>query len=400
MGEPEARQCINILGISLHPMRFMAAADLLEQWIAERLPRIVCFPGSDMLAASQRNTNLGSALNGADLTATDGMMLVRLCRWFGATQAERVYGPAVMLELCRRSPGLGYRHFFYGGKPGVVATLAARLQEQFPGLSVVGTISPPFRPLTESELAEDIRLINESQADVVLDRVRLTKAGAVGHRKPQPSARAAAACRGRSVRLSCRFRSPSPPLGARSRRGVALPPLHAATPLVAALRGAAGPVPWSSHLAGHPLAQVSHLRCRQRGSVIQSEAVIASAVPARPYLALGCSRLIDFCVATLVGIMVLPVIVLAIIAIKLVDPGPALCIPKPARQRRPAVQIFQAPQHAFAFRRLAARLSGIRILRPGTRAFTATPVTAHPYYPWWARFYAATASTSCRRSGT
>jgi N-acetylglucosaminyldiphosphoundecaprenol N-acetyl-beta-D-mannosaminyltransferase len=27
--------------------------------------------------------------------------------------------------------------------------------------------SPPFRPLTESELAEDIRLINESQADVV-----------------------------------------------------------------------------------------------------------------------------------------------------------------------------------------------------------------------------------------
>jgi N-acetylglucosaminyldiphosphoundecaprenol N-acetyl-beta-D-mannosaminyltransferase len=165
--KPQARQFINILGIGLHPMRFTAAADLLERWVAERLPRVVCFPGSDMLAASQRNTKLGSALNGADLTATDGMMLVRLCRWFGATQAERVYGPDVMLELCRRSPGRGYRHFFYGGKPGVVATLAARLQEQFPGLSVVGTISPPFRPLTESELTEDIRLINESQADVV-----------------------------------------------------------------------------------------------------------------------------------------------------------------------------------------------------------------------------------------
>jgi N-acetylglucosaminyldiphosphoundecaprenol N-acetyl-beta-D-mannosaminyltransferase len=165
--KPHARQFINILGISLHPMRFMTAADLLEQWIAERLPRIVCFPGSDMLAASQRNTKLGSALNGADLTATDGMMLVRLCRWFGAAQAERVYGPDLMLELCRRSPAGGYRHFFYGGKPGVVATLTDRLQEQFPGLSVVGAISPPFRPLTESELAEDIRLINESHADVV-----------------------------------------------------------------------------------------------------------------------------------------------------------------------------------------------------------------------------------------
>jgi len=60
--------------------------------------------------------------------------------------------------------------------------------------------------------------------------------------------------------------------------------------------------------------------------VIQSEAVIPSAVPARPYLAPGCSRLIDFCVATLVGIMVLPLLSLAIIAIKLVDPGPAFYV--------------------------------------------------------------------------
>ena len=161
------RQFVHILGVRLHPMRFMAAVDLMERWIAERLARVVCFPGSDMLAACQDNTQLQIALNTADLTATDGMMLVRLCRWFGAAHAERVYGPDVMLELCRRSPGRGYRHFFYGGAPGVGTTLASRLQEQFPGLSVAGTCSPPFRPLSESELADDIRLINDSQAEVV-----------------------------------------------------------------------------------------------------------------------------------------------------------------------------------------------------------------------------------------
>ncbi len=158
---------VNILGVRLHPMRFTAAVDLMERWIAERLPRVVCFPGSDMLAACQHNKQLQIALNTADLTATDGMMLVRLCRWFGVDYAERVYGPDVMLELCRRSSGRGYRHFFYGGAPEVGTTLASRLQEQFPGLSIVGTCSPPFRPLSESELAEDIRLINDSQADVV-----------------------------------------------------------------------------------------------------------------------------------------------------------------------------------------------------------------------------------------
>ncbi len=57
---------------------------------------------------------------------------------------------------------------------------------------------------------------------------------------------------------------------------------------------------------------------------IESEVVINSAAPAHPYpsLALACSRLIDLCVAIVVGIMVLPVICVAVIAIKLVDPGP------------------------------------------------------------------------------
>ena len=161
------RLLINVLGVGLHPMRFTAAVDLMERWIAEQSPRIICFPGSDMLAACRRNTRLRNALNAADLSATDGMMLVRLCRWLGAAHAERVYGPDVMLELCRRSAHARYRHFFYGGAPGVAEALAAHLQEQFPGLSIAGTYSPPFRPLAESELAENIRLINDSHADVV-----------------------------------------------------------------------------------------------------------------------------------------------------------------------------------------------------------------------------------------
>jgi N-acetylglucosaminyldiphosphoundecaprenol N-acetyl-beta-D-mannosaminyltransferase len=165
--KPRTQPFVNILGVRLHPMRFTAAVDLMEQWIAERLPRILCFPGSDMLAACQRNDRQRTALNNADVTLTDGMMLARLCRLFGAAHAERVYGPDVMLELCRRSPERGYRHFFYGGAPGVAETLAARLQEQFPGLRIVGTCSPPYRPLSESEIAEDMRLINDSQADVV-----------------------------------------------------------------------------------------------------------------------------------------------------------------------------------------------------------------------------------------
>jgi N-acetylglucosaminyldiphosphoundecaprenol N-acetyl-beta-D-mannosaminyltransferase len=166
-GSQRSRQCINILGVGLHPMRFSAAVDLMERWITERSPRIVCFPGSDMLAACQNNRQQQAALNQADLVATDGMMLTRLCRWHGAAHAERVYGPDVMLELCRRSVSKGYRHFFYGGAPGVGQALAERLQQQFPGLSIAGTYSPPFRTLSDKELADDLQRVNETHAEVV-----------------------------------------------------------------------------------------------------------------------------------------------------------------------------------------------------------------------------------------
>jgi len=161
------RESVNIVGVRLHPMQFTSAVDLMEHWISEGNPRYVLFPGSDMLAASQRNSRQRAILNAADFTATDGMMLVRLCRWFGATHAERVYGPDVMLELCRRSADKGYSHFFYGGAPGVAGKLVARLQERYPGLSVAGTYTPPFRPLSEGEFADVVRLINNSKADII-----------------------------------------------------------------------------------------------------------------------------------------------------------------------------------------------------------------------------------------
>jgi lipopolysaccharide/colanic/teichoic acid biosynthesis glycosyltransferase len=60
--------------------------------------------------------------------------------------------------------------------------------------------------------------------------------------------------------------------------------------------------------------------------VTETEATIPSVPGAQRPFAIACSRLLDCCVATVAGVMVLPVLMLAIIAIKLVDPGPAFYI--------------------------------------------------------------------------
>jgi N-acetylglucosaminyldiphosphoundecaprenol N-acetyl-beta-D-mannosaminyltransferase len=80
---------------------------------------------------------------------------------------ERVYGPDLLLALCRHSIRTGYRHFFYGGRPGVPERLVANLRRRFPGLRVAGTYAPPFRPLTPEEDERVVQIVNDANPDIV-----------------------------------------------------------------------------------------------------------------------------------------------------------------------------------------------------------------------------------------
>jgi N-acetylglucosaminyldiphosphoundecaprenol N-acetyl-beta-D-mannosaminyltransferase len=70
------------------------------------------------------------------------------------------------LRLCEVSTANGLTHFFYGGGAGVAEELKTRLGQRFPGLSIVGTFSPPFRPLTTQEENELQRLVARLKPDI------------------------------------------------------------------------------------------------------------------------------------------------------------------------------------------------------------------------------------------
>jgi N-acetylglucosaminyldiphosphoundecaprenol N-acetyl-beta-D-mannosaminyltransferase len=103
------------------------------------------------------------------MVTPDGVPLVWLGRLKGRRHMTRVYGPDLMLEVCRLSneSGGALRHFFYGAAPGVAEELGRRLAARFPGLIVAGSASPPFRDLSVTELEADAETINASAADIV-----------------------------------------------------------------------------------------------------------------------------------------------------------------------------------------------------------------------------------------
>ena len=85
----------------------------------------------------------------------------------GLKQMERVYGPDLMLNICEAGVAQSVRHFFYGGGDGVAGTLKKNLEERIPGLNVVGTYTPPFRPLNDEENANLIEMVKEFKPDII-----------------------------------------------------------------------------------------------------------------------------------------------------------------------------------------------------------------------------------------
>jgi N-acetylglucosaminyldiphosphoundecaprenol N-acetyl-beta-D-mannosaminyltransferase len=165
--EPGTHAHVDVLGVKVSAINMQMALSTIEAWIGKDERQYVCITGVHGVMESQKDEELLAVHNAAGMVTPDGMPLVWISRLKGCRHVRRVYGPDLMLEVCRISVRRGYRHFFYGGKEGVPELLAARLTEEYPGLSVAGTYSPPFRTMSEEEDKEIVGLINHTRPNVV-----------------------------------------------------------------------------------------------------------------------------------------------------------------------------------------------------------------------------------------
>jgi N-acetylglucosaminyldiphosphoundecaprenol N-acetyl-beta-D-mannosaminyltransferase len=158
---------VNILGVGVSAVNMEGALRQSESLLDRGGKGYVCVTGVHGIMEAQSDEAFRDILNRSFLTTPDGMPTVWLGRIHGFKDMSRVYGPDYMANLCERSVGKGYRHFLYGGKEGVAEELRAELTRRFPGLQIVGTYTPPFRPLNAEE-ENDLRLqLETSQADVL-----------------------------------------------------------------------------------------------------------------------------------------------------------------------------------------------------------------------------------------
>lgn len=129
---------------------------------------LVCVANVDMLTRAKRTPRLAQLMENATAVVTDGMPLVWALRTFQRRQdAQRVYGPGLVLELAERAAREQVGVFFYGGTPEELEHLQRNLLARFPALQITGLVSPPMLPTEPPFDAEIVQRINDSGAGIV-----------------------------------------------------------------------------------------------------------------------------------------------------------------------------------------------------------------------------------------
>ena len=119
------------------------------------------------IVEANKNPIFLNTLKSFYLNLPDGVPLVWAGRMNGHKKMERCSGVDMFEEVMISSHNEPIKHFFCGGKVGIALALKESVAKDLSNKNVVGTYSPPFRPMNEKEFEALGEMINASGANVV-----------------------------------------------------------------------------------------------------------------------------------------------------------------------------------------------------------------------------------------
>jgi N-acetylglucosaminyldiphosphoundecaprenol N-acetyl-beta-D-mannosaminyltransferase len=156
-----------VWGLPLAPLTRPQAVDAVVALVEAGLPSYFITANTHYAMLTHEVPALGPINERAAFVLADGAPLVWASRWRGTPLPERVAGSDLIFDLCGRAADLGLRIFLLGGPEGVAARAAVALAGRYPGLQVVGSECPPFRPLSDEEHAALLGRIREARPDIL-----------------------------------------------------------------------------------------------------------------------------------------------------------------------------------------------------------------------------------------
>lgn len=118
------------------------------------------------IALANNNEAYLNVFTANSVNLPDGKPLGWVSRITG-TKLSQVRGPSLFGKVLDEGRSHGLNHFLLGSTPEVLQQLRTEIEQRYPGVSIVGESSPPFRATTPTEILAQDSLIAESGADIV-----------------------------------------------------------------------------------------------------------------------------------------------------------------------------------------------------------------------------------------
>jgi N-acetylglucosaminyldiphosphoundecaprenol N-acetyl-beta-D-mannosaminyltransferase len=144
----------------MDPVSYQDMFSIFDNWLTDKngkSHRLVVI-NVHICVTCLNNPELRKLYNTADLIGIDGMPFVRWARLFHNKKADHLDAPDIMEEVANKCNDKGYKFYLYGGYPGANEKIQEFLSSKYKNINIVGSYSPPFRPLTDDE---DMQLCDE-----------------------------------------------------------------------------------------------------------------------------------------------------------------------------------------------------------------------------------------------
>lgn len=162
----------NIMGVNIAAINMEWLMNYLDKHIKPEQCHdlsgdYICISNVHTTVTSFEDEEYCAVQNGGLMAIPDGGPLSTVGHMRGYKNMSRTTGPDLMGQIFKISAQKGYRHFFYGSTANTLKKLADKLLESYPGITIAGMYSPPFRPLTNEEDRFIINKINSLEVDFI-----------------------------------------------------------------------------------------------------------------------------------------------------------------------------------------------------------------------------------------
>lgn len=133
----------------------------------------VCVSTLRTVVIANKDDHYQEVMEHSLMNTPDGTPLVWCGHWWGIKNVQRACGPHIFPRMLKdKDPEL--KHLFLGDTDETLAALTKKATVEL-GANVVGSYSPPFKPLEEYDIEGLAKMINDSGATIVWTALRAPK---------------------------------------------------------------------------------------------------------------------------------------------------------------------------------------------------------------------------------